>query len=44
LWFRNRVIGAFALPGLARFAVGRDIIDTLRLPEYRWPSLETPSR
>ncbi|HEV2560753.1 MAG TPA: FAD-binding domain [Rhizomicrobium sp.] len=44
LWFRNRVIGAFAIPGLARFAVGRDIIDNLRLPEYRWPPLETPSR
>ena len=44
LWFRNRVIGAFAIPGLARFVVGRDIIDTLRLPEYRWPSLDAPSR
>jgi 2-polyprenyl-6-methoxyphenol hydroxylase-like FAD-dependent oxidoreductase len=43
LWFRNRVIGAFAIPGLARVAVGRDIVDTLRLPEYRWPSLDTPS-
>ena len=44
LWFRNRVIDTFAIPGLARFAVGRDIIDNLRLPEYRWPSLEAPSR
>jgi 2-polyprenyl-6-methoxyphenol hydroxylase-like FAD-dependent oxidoreductase len=44
LWFRNRVIGAFAIPGLVRFVVGRDIIDTLQLPEYRWPSLDTPSR
>ena len=35
LWFRNQVIRAFAIPGLARFAVGRDIIDTLRLPHYR---------
>ncbi len=44
LWFRNRVIGAFAIPGLARLAVGRDIIDTLHLPEYRWPPLEPSSR
>jgi len=39
MWFRNRVIGAFAIPGLARFAVGRNIIDTVRIPEYRWPSV-----
>ena len=38
LWFRNQVIKAFAIPGLARLAVGRDIIDTLRLPDYPWPS------
>ena len=38
LWFRNQVIKAFAIPGLARLAVGRDIIDTLQLPDYRWPS------
>ncbi len=36
LWFRNHVIKAFAIPGLARFAVGRDIIDTLQLPDYPW--------
>lgn len=35
-WFRNQVIKTFAIPGLARFAVGRDIIDTLQLPDYRW--------
>jgi 2-polyprenyl-6-methoxyphenol hydroxylase-like FAD-dependent oxidoreductase len=39
LWFRNQVIRAFAIPGLARFTMGRDIIDTLRLPDYRWPEL-----
>jgi 2-polyprenyl-6-methoxyphenol hydroxylase-like FAD-dependent oxidoreductase len=39
LWFRNQVIKAFAIPGLARLVVGRDIIDPLRLPDYRWPSL-----
>ena len=35
LWFRNQVIRAFALPRLAKLAVGRDIIDTLRLPDYQ---------
>ncbi|HMM91213.1 FAD-binding domain [Bradyrhizobium sp.] len=40
LWFRNQVIRAFAIPGLARIAVGRDIADTLRLPDYHWPSLQ----
>ena len=37
LWFRNRVMNAFAIPGMARLAIGREIIDTLRLPDYRWP-------
>ena len=37
LWFRNQVIRAFAIPGLARLAVGRDIADTLKLPDYHWP-------
>ena len=30
LWFRNQVIKTFAIPGLARLAVGSDIIDTCR--------------
>ena len=38
LGLRNQVIRAFAIPGVARFAVGRDIVDSLRLPDYRWPS------
>jgi 2-polyprenyl-6-methoxyphenol hydroxylase-like FAD-dependent oxidoreductase len=38
LWFRNQVIRALAIPGLTRFGVGRDISDTLPLPDYRWPS------
>jgi len=38
LFFRNQVIKAFAIPGLARLAVGRDITDTLKLPDYRWRS------
>jgi 2-polyprenyl-6-methoxyphenol hydroxylase-like FAD-dependent oxidoreductase len=32
LCFRNQVIRAFAIPGLARLAIGREIIDTLRVP------------
>lgn len=39
LWFRNQVISTFAIPGLARFVIGRDIIDTLRLPDYHWSSM-----
>ena len=39
LSFRNLVIKAFALPGLAKLAVGRDIADSVELPEYGWPSL-----
>ena len=39
LYFRNLVINTFAIPGMARFAAGREIIDTLRLPDYQWPSL-----
>ncbi len=42
LFFRNQVIKAFAIPGLARLAFGRDIIDTMQLPDYRWPAL-TPT-
>lgn len=44
LWFRNQVAKAFAIPGLARYAFGRDIVDTLRLPDYRWPALESADR
>jgi 2-polyprenyl-6-methoxyphenol hydroxylase-like FAD-dependent oxidoreductase len=39
LCFRNQVIKAFAIPGLARLVVGGDIVDTLQLPDYRWPLL-----
>jgi 2-polyprenyl-6-methoxyphenol hydroxylase-like FAD-dependent oxidoreductase len=38
LFLRNQVIKAFAIPGLARLAVGKDIIDTLRLPDYPFMS------
>lgn len=39
LFLRNQVIKAFAIPRLARLAFGREIVDTLRLPDYRWPAL-----
>jgi 2-polyprenyl-6-methoxyphenol hydroxylase-like FAD-dependent oxidoreductase len=44
LFLRNQVIRAFAIPGLARFAFGRDIIDRLHLPNYSWPALVTLER
>ena len=37
LFMRNQLINASAIPGLARLAFGRDIIDRLPLPDYRWP-------
>jgi 2-polyprenyl-6-methoxyphenol hydroxylase-like FAD-dependent oxidoreductase len=40
LYFRNMVIRAFAIPGLARLAVGRDIADRIALPDYRWSALD----
>jgi 2-polyprenyl-6-methoxyphenol hydroxylase-like FAD-dependent oxidoreductase len=36
--FRNAVIRAFAIPGLARLTFGREIVDALALPQYAWPS------
>ena len=35
LFLRNQVVKACTIPGLARLAFGRDIID--KLPDYRWP-------
>lgn len=37
LLLRNLVIRTFAIPGAARLAIGREIADTLQLPDYRWP-------
>jgi hypothetical protein len=34
------IIRAFAIPGLPRLAVGRDIADRIALPDYRWPALD----
>jgi 2-polyprenyl-6-methoxyphenol hydroxylase-like FAD-dependent oxidoreductase len=39
LLFRNMVVNAFAIPGLARLAVGRDIADRIEIPNYPWPAL-----
>jgi 2-polyprenyl-6-methoxyphenol hydroxylase-like FAD-dependent oxidoreductase len=36
LALRNQVIKAFAIPGLARRMFGRDIADSLPLPDYAW--------
>ncbi|MGX8009157.1 FAD-dependent monooxygenase [Mesorhizobium sp. ORM8.1] len=36
LLFRNLVTKAFAVPGLARLAIGKEISDAVRLPDYRW--------
>ena len=38
LFLRNQVIKVCALPGLARLAFGRDIVDSLQLPDYVWPA------
>ena len=38
LFLRNQVIRAFAIPGLARLAIGSNIADTLELPDYHWPA------
>ena len=44
LWFRNMTIRAFAaIPPLARLGVGRDVMDDLALPDYRWPMLACPA-
>jgi len=40
LLLRNLVIKAFAIPGLAKLAVGRDIADRVELPQYSWPLLD----
>jgi len=36
LLVRNLVIAATTIPGLARLAFGRDLVDRLALPEYAW--------
>jgi 2-polyprenyl-6-methoxyphenol hydroxylase-like FAD-dependent oxidoreductase len=39
LYFRNMIVHAFAIPGVARLAIGRDISDRIELPDYQWPML-----
>ncbi len=34
---RNLVVNALSLPGVGRFVIGRDLIDSLALPDYAWP-------
>jgi 2-polyprenyl-6-methoxyphenol hydroxylase-like FAD-dependent oxidoreductase len=41
LFLRNQVIKACAIPGLARLTFGRDIVDTLQLPDYGWSATAT---
>jgi 2-polyprenyl-6-methoxyphenol hydroxylase-like FAD-dependent oxidoreductase len=36
LFVRNQVIKACAIPGLSKWAIGRDIIDKFTLPDYHW--------
>lgn len=38
LFVRNQVVRAFALPGVAKFSLSRDITDTLKPPDYAWPA------
>lgn len=35
---RNLVVNALALSGVARFVIGRGLVDSLSLPSYQWPS------
>jgi 2-polyprenyl-6-methoxyphenol hydroxylase-like FAD-dependent oxidoreductase len=36
LFIRNQIIKTAAIPGFARIALGRSIVDSLQLPEYSW--------
>jgi 2-polyprenyl-6-methoxyphenol hydroxylase-like FAD-dependent oxidoreductase len=40
IFLRNQVVNACAIPLVARFAFGREITDTLRLPDYAWRKAE----
>jgi 2-polyprenyl-6-methoxyphenol hydroxylase-like FAD-dependent oxidoreductase len=43
LFMRNQIIKASAIPGVARLSFGRNIIDTLKLPDYRWTAFVSPT-
>jgi 2-polyprenyl-6-methoxyphenol hydroxylase-like FAD-dependent oxidoreductase len=36
LYLRNQLVKVTAIPRVARLSLGRDIVDTLQLPDYRW--------
>ncbi|HTV35031.1 MAG TPA: FAD-binding domain [Xanthobacteraceae bacterium] len=36
LFLRNQLINATAIPGFARIAFGRSVVDSLQLPAYSW--------
>jgi hypothetical protein len=38
LFLRNQLLRVAAIPGMACMTLGRDIVDALRLPDYRWES------
>jgi 2-polyprenyl-6-methoxyphenol hydroxylase-like FAD-dependent oxidoreductase len=44
LWFRNTVLRATAIPGVARLALSRDITDRLELPHYDWSRPISPNQ
>ena len=37
LFFRNQVTNALTIPGLAKLAMGRSLLDRLELPDYSGP-------
>jgi 2-polyprenyl-6-methoxyphenol hydroxylase-like FAD-dependent oxidoreductase len=43
LFLRNQIIKASVIPGVARLSFGRNIIDTLKLPDYRWIASVSPT-
>jgi 2-polyprenyl-6-methoxyphenol hydroxylase-like FAD-dependent oxidoreductase len=43
LFLRNQIITASAMPGVAQLSFGRNIIDTLKLPDYRWIAFVSPT-
>jgi 2-polyprenyl-6-methoxyphenol hydroxylase-like FAD-dependent oxidoreductase len=43
LWFRNTVLRATAIPGVAKLALSRDITDRLELPQYAWSRPTSPN-
>jgi hypothetical protein len=42
LFVPNQIIKARAIPGVARLSFGRDIMDTLKLPDYRRVGFASP--